>query len=98
MFKCADDGEEFVIPNWVVLFGFSEGRGVVTHWVSQSIRVALVKDGARGKLGGIYFQFERFVVVRLSQDGVSGGKVNESVEGCSALWSPDEGHAFLEEV
>jgi hypothetical protein len=98
VFKCTDDGEEFVIPNWVVPFGFSEGRGVVTHWVSQSIRVALVKDGACGELGGVHFQLEGFVVIGLSQDGVSGGEVNKSIEGCGALWSPDKGHTFLEEV
>ena len=45
-------------------------------------RVALVEDGACGKLGGVHFQFEGFVVIRLLQDGVSGGKGNETVEGC----------------
>ena len=34
MFKCVDDGEEFAIPDWVISFGFSEGGGVVTYWVS----------------------------------------------------------------
>ena len=31
-------------------------------------------------------------------DGVSGGEMNESVEGGGALRSPDEMHTFLEEI
>ena len=58
----------------------------------------MVEDGARGELGGIHFQFKGFVVIGLLQDGVSGGEVDEVVEGGGALWSPDEGHTFLEEV
>ena len=33
MFKCADDGEEFAIPDRVISFSLGEGGGVVTHWV-----------------------------------------------------------------
>ena len=33
MLECADDGEELVIPDWVVLFYLSEGGGVITHSV-----------------------------------------------------------------
>ena len=33
MFKCANNGEEFTIPDWVVAFCFSEGGGVITHRV-----------------------------------------------------------------
>ena len=52
MFECADDGEEFTIPDWVITFCFGEG-GVITHRVSQTIRVALIEDGACRILGGI---------------------------------------------
>ena len=34
MFECVDDGEELAIPDRVILFGFGEGGGVVTLWVS----------------------------------------------------------------
>ena len=37
-------------------------------------------------------------MIRLSQDGISGGEVDEAVEGCSALRGPDEGYAFLEKI
>jgi hypothetical protein len=37
-------------------------------------------------------------VIGLSQDGVSSGEVDEAVKGCGALWSPNKGHTFLEEV
>ena len=37
-------------------------------------------------------------MVRLSQDGVGGGEVDEVVEGRSALRGPDEGCAFLEKI
>ena len=37
-------------------------------------------------------------MIGLLQDGVSSGEVDEAVEGCGALWSPNKGHAFLEEV
>ena len=33
MLKGTDDGEEFAIPDWVVMLGFSEGRGIITHRV-----------------------------------------------------------------
>ena len=33
MFKGTDDGEEFVIPDWVIVLSFSEGRGIMTHRV-----------------------------------------------------------------
>ena len=39
----------------------------------------MVEDGARGKLGGVDLQFKRAVMVRLSKNGVSGGKMNETV-------------------
>ena len=35
VFECADDGEEFPIPDRVVSFGFSEGGGVVSYRVTQ---------------------------------------------------------------
>ena len=34
MFKCADDGKEFAIPDRVVTFGFSEGGGVIPYRVA----------------------------------------------------------------
>ena len=37
-------------------------------------------------------------MVRLSQDGVSGGEANEAIEGLGALWGPDKGYAFLQEI
>jgi hypothetical protein len=37
-------------------------------------------------------------VIRLSQDGVSGGKGDEAVESRDAFRSPDKGYTFLEEV
>ena len=55
MFKCANDGKKFVIPDWVILFGFGEGGGVVAYWVALAVRVALVEDSACGELGGVYF-------------------------------------------
>ena len=58
----------------------------------------MVEDGARGKLGGVDFQFERFVMVRLSKDRVGGGKMDETFQGRGALWGPDEGCTFLEEI
>ena len=37
-------------------------------------------------------------MVRLSQDGVGGSKVNEAIEGLGAFRGPDEGRTFLEEI
>ena len=96
--KGADDGEEFTIPNRVVTFGFSEGGGVIPHRVAQTVRVTLVEDGTCGKLGGVHFKFEGFIMIRLSEDGVGGGKVNEAVEGRGALRGPDEGCSLLKEI
>ena len=55
MFKHMDDGEKFSIPDWVIVLGLSEGGGVITHGVSEAIRVTLVKDGAGCVLRGINF-------------------------------------------
>ena len=96
--KRADDGEEFAIPDRVVTFGLGEGGGIVTHRVAQSVRIALVEDGACGKLGGVYFKLERFIVVRLPEDGIGGGKVNKAVEGRSAFWGPEEGCPLFKEI
>ena len=37
-------------------------------------------------------------MVRLSQDGVGGGEVNETVKGRGAFRGPDEGCPFLKEI
>ena len=58
----------------------------------------LVEDGACGELGGVHFKLEGLIVVRLSEDGVGGGKVNEAIEGVDAFRGPDEGCPFLEEI
>ena len=58
----------------------------------------MVEDGTRGELGGIHFEFEGFIVIRLSEDGVSGGKVNETVEGRGAFRGLDEGCPLFKEV
>ena len=66
MLERADDGEELAIPDQVVSFCLGEGGGVIAYGVSQSVRVALVEDGACCKLGCVNLQFEGFVVIRLS--------------------------------
>ena len=58
----------------------------------------MVEDGARGKLGSIHFKLEGFVMVRLPEDRVGGGKVNKTVEGRGAFRGPDEGCPFLKEI
>ena len=98
MFEGTDDSEELPVPDRVIPFSFGEGRGIIAHGVTQAVGVTLVEDGARGKLRGIDFQFERFVMVGLSEYGVGGGKVNETVQGRGAFRSPDEGCAFLKEI
>ena len=34
MFEGTDDGEEFLVPDRVILFSLGEGRGVITHRVT----------------------------------------------------------------
>ena len=66
MFEGADDGKELPVPDRVVSLGFGKGGGIVSHRVTKTIGVALVEDGARGKLRGVHLEFEGFVMIRLS--------------------------------
>ena len=66
VFEGANDGKELPIPDWVVPLSFSEGGGVVSDRVTQSVCIALVEDGTRGELRGVHFKFERFIMVGLS--------------------------------
>ena len=79
MFEGTDDGKEFPVPDRVIPFSFGEGGGVIAHGVTQAVRVALVEDGTCGKLRGVDFQLERFVMVGLVEHRVGGGEVNEAI-------------------
>ena len=40
-----DDGKEFIVPDGVILFHFSEGRGVISNRVIEASGILLIEDG-----------------------------------------------------
>ena len=63
--QSADDGEELLVVDIVVSFGWDKRLGEVRTGVPVAVRVGLEEDGARGVLRGV------------SCNGKGGGKVRE---------------------
>ncbi len=89
VFEAADDGQELLVINIIVPFCWVECLGVVSHWpLLPCPFVFLVQDCSSVKGQSVNFQDELFEGVRLVEDGVVKGDVDQFFDGFAVCVCP----------